>query len=145
MDPALIFEPVINMFWLTLAVFLFSFLMRHKSILIDKTSKADDYKIPVFNEGGELIQNAQRNLTNLFEFPVLFYAVCLVIFVTGSVDEHFIDLAFYYFWIRVAHSLCHIFYNKIIPGIAIPVRSLLWVPSTLIIFWMALRLSSIIF
>ena len=82
MSPELIFEPVINMLWLSLAVFAFGTTLRLKSIIIDKKSKEEDFKIPTFDNGGETIQNSQRNLTNLFEFPIFFYVVCIMIYVT---------------------------------------------------------------
>ena len=138
MQPELIFVPIINMLWLSLAVFAFGTTLRLKSIVIDKKNKEEDFKIPTF-ENNELIQNSQRNLTNLFEFPVFFYAVCIMIYVTGTVDEYFLLLASWFFWLRVLHSITHIFYNKIIPGVALPVRTFFWLPSTIILGWMAYR------
>ena len=106
MQPELIFEPVINMLWLSLAVFAFGTVLRLKAIVIDKKNTEDDFKIPTFENGSELIQNSQRNLTNLFEFPIFFYAVCIMIYVTGTVDEYFMLLATWFFWLRVLHSIC---------------------------------------
>ena len=143
MQPELIFVPIINMLWLSLAVFAFGTILRLKSIVIDKKNKEEDFKIPTF-ENNELIQNSQRNLTNLLEFPVFFYAVCIMIYVTGTVDEYFLLLASWFFWLRVLHSITHIFYNKIIPGVALPVRTFFWLPSTIILGWMAYRACSLI-
>ena len=142
MQPELIFVPIINMLWLSLAVFAFGTTLRLKSIVIDKKNKEEDFKIPTF-ENNELIQNSQRNLTNLFEFPVFFYAVCIMIYVTGTVDGYFLLLASWFFWLRVLHSITHIFYNKIIPGVALPVRTFFWLPSTIILGWMAYRACSL--
>ena len=142
MQPELIFVPIINMLWLSLAVFAFGTILRLKSIVIDKKNKEEDFKIPTF-ENNELIQNSQRNLTNLFEFPVFFYAVCIMIYVTGTVDEYFLLLASWFFWLRVLHSITHIFYNKIIPVVALPVRTFFWLPSTIILGWMAYRACSL--
>ena len=142
MQPELIFVPIMNMLWLSLAVFAFGTTLRLKSIVIDKKNKEEDFKIPTF-ENNELIQNSQRNLTNLFEFPVFFYAVCIMIYVTGTVDEYFLLLASWFFWLRVLHSITHIFYNKIIPGAALPVRTFFWLPSTIILGWMAYRACSL--
>ena len=142
MQPELIFVPIINMLWLSLAVFAFGTTLILKSIVIDKKNKEEDFKIPTF-ENNELIQNSQRNLTNLFEFPVFFYAVCIMIYVTGIVDEYFLLLASWFFWLRVLHSITHIFYNKIIPGVALPVRTFFWLPSTIILGWMAYRACSL--
>ena len=142
MQPELIFVPIINMLWLSLAVFAFGTTLRLKSIVIDKKNKEEDFKIPTF-ENNELIQNSQRNLTNLFEFPVFVYAICIMIYVTGTVDEYFLLLASWFFWLRVLHSIIHIFYNKIIPGVALPVRTFFWLPSTIILGWMAYRACSL--
>ena len=139
MSAELIFVPIYNMLWLCIAVFAFGTVLRLKSIIIDKTNKEEDFKIPTFDNASELILNSQRNLTNLFEFPLLFYVVCILIYVTGTVDEHFIQLATWFFWLRVMHSLVHIFYNKIIPVIAIPVRTIFWLPSIAILAWMFIR------
>ena len=42
MQPELIFEPVINMLWLSLAVFAFGTVLRLKAIVIDKKNTEDD-------------------------------------------------------------------------------------------------------
>ena len=55
MQPELIFEPVINMLWLSLAVFAFGTVLRLKAIVIDKKNTEDDFKIPTFENGSELI------------------------------------------------------------------------------------------
>ena len=47
MQPELIFEPVINMLWLSLAVFAFGTVLRLKAIVIDKKNTEDDFKIPL--------------------------------------------------------------------------------------------------
>ena len=59
------------------------------------------------------------------------------------VDAYFVLLATWFFWLRVAHTVTHIFYNKVIPGIAIPVRTIFWLPSTIILGWMAYRACSV--
>ena len=46
MLPELIFEPVINMLWLSLAVFAFGTTLRLKSIIIDKKAKKKTSKFP---------------------------------------------------------------------------------------------------
>ncbi len=55
-----------------------------------------------------------RNYMNLLEMPVLFYVICLMLFVSGRVDAIFLDLAWVYVALRVLHSLVHITYNNII-------------------------------
>jgi len=59
-----------------------------------------------------------RNFMNLLELPVLFYVVCLALYVTLSVDRLAVTLAWIYFALRVAHSLVHLTYNKVFHRLA---------------------------
>ena len=111
-----IFSPVFNMFCLTIAVLILVTLLRLKSIYIDKVSPGDDYRHPVFPQASNILLNAQRNLTNLFEFPIFFYATIGIIVATNNIDQTFIDLACYFFYFRLAHSIYHIFGNHLILG-----------------------------
>jgi hypothetical protein len=54
-----------------------------------------------------------RNLMNLLELPLLFYVVCLGLYVTLSVDALAVALAWLYFALRLAHSLVHLTYNNV--------------------------------
>ena len=54
-----------------------------------------------------------RNFMNLLELPMLFYAVCVALYVTLSVDPVAVALAWLYFVLRVAHSLVHLTYNNV--------------------------------
>lgn len=55
-----------------------------------------------------------RNYMNLLEMPVLFYVVCLMLYLTGRVDHAFLYLAWAYVSLRLLHSLVHVTYNHII-------------------------------
>lgn len=54
------------------------------------------------------------NFRNLFEVPVLFYAVCLALTVADKVTPLQIMLAWTFVILRVAHSLIHLSYNRVI-------------------------------
>ena len=54
-----------------------------------------------------------RNFMNLLELPVLFYVVCVALYVTLSVDFVAVALGWAYFALRVAHSLVHLTYNNV--------------------------------
>ena len=141
-----IFMPMYYMMLLTVVVFLVSTSIRLKEIYINKASAVDgeEHRHPPFDHGSVLLKNAQRNLANLFEFPVLFYAVCLCIYVTGSVDAYFVTLAHWFFYLRVAHSIYHIFFNHLVFNGGYPLRSLIWIPATAIMIWMWMRFISVI-
>lgn len=51
------------------------------------------------------VKQIADNYNHLHEQPVLFYAVCLVIAVTGGADTAAFGLAWAYVAIRIAHSL----------------------------------------
>ena len=59
-----------------------------------------------------------RNLSNLFEFPVLFYVGCVILFVTGAVDAAGLALAWAYVACRALHSLIHLTYNNVVHRLA---------------------------
>jgi hypothetical protein len=134
-----IFSPVFNMFCLTTAVFLLVTLLRLKSIYIDKVSPGEDYRHPTFPQGSRILLNAQRNLINLFEFPIFFYATIVIIIATNNIDQTFVDLACYFFYFRLAHSIYHIFGNHIIFG-GFPLRAPLFLGAFLINAYMIIRL-----
>ena len=99
-------------------------------------------KIPLPASAAQITKQADRNLINLFEFPILFYAICVVLYVTGKVDAYFVVLAYWFVGLRVAHSLYHIFINGFIGDL--PLRALIWLPSWLIVIWMWVRFASLI-
>jgi hypothetical protein len=53
------------------------------------------------------IEFASNNLRNLFELPVLFYALCLYVHVTGTTDWLYVAAAWSFLLLRCAHSFVH--------------------------------------
>ena len=138
-----IFLPIFYMLCLTTAVFLFSTLIRIKEIYLNDTKNAvsgSEHKHPPFQQGSDILKNSQRNLANLFEFPIFFYIVCIIIVITDRVDESFITLAYWFFYLRLIHSIYHIFFNQLIIKNGFPLRSLIWAPSTIVILLMWIKL-----
>ena len=73
-----------------------------------------------------------RNLMNLLEMPVLFYAACITFYVTKTVDATALWLAWLYFALRVAHSVVHLSYNWVLHRLAVyaascVVLAVLWI------------------
>lgn len=73
---------------------------------------------------------AADNLSNLLETPVLFYAICLILFVTGEVTQLQLVLAWLYVVLRALHSLIHVTYNRVVQ------RWTVYVLSTICLFIM---------
>ena len=55
-----------------------------------------------------------RAYMNLLEAPVLFYVVCLAYFVTETVNDRVLVLAWSYVGLRIVHSLVLLTYNKVL-------------------------------
>ena len=140
-------EIILPMFYLmlqTVAVLLFSTSIRLKEIYYNKSVAGEEHRHPPFDQGTRILKNAQRNLANLYEFPILFYAVCICIYVTGNVDDYFVTLAYWFFYLRVVHSIYHIFLNQLIVNGGYPVLSFIWIPATATLVWMWVRFISVI-
>ena len=65
-------------------------------------------------------------------------------FITNKVDDYFITLAYWFFYLRLIHSIYHIFFNNLIIKGGYPVRSFIWVPATAIVVWMWIRFITIL-
>jgi hypothetical protein len=79
------------------------------------------------------VSNPSDNLKNLFEIPVLFYAISLYLFVTKQVDTVYVVAGWIFFVFRVLHSFMHCTLNVII------VRFYLYLFSCLALFFMIFR------
>jgi hypothetical protein len=65
--------------------------------------------------GGQTLQRVQAsdNLKNLFEVPVLFYALCAVLASAQNVSAVFVVGAWIYVALRYVHSFIHLTYNRV--------------------------------
>ena len=79
------------------------------------------------------VANPSDNLKNLFEIPVLFYAVSLYLFITAQVDMIYLSAAWAFVGLRVLHSAVHCTINIVI------VRFWIYFTATLIFWFMVGR------
>ena len=79
------------------------------------------------------VSNPSDNFKNLFEIPVLFYALVLYLFITLSVDGVYLVAAWLFVLLRTLHSLVQCTRNIIM------VRFTLYIISTAAIWFIALR------
>lgn len=112
MKDTAIFWPMIALVALTVAVQVRMYLSRVAEI------RAKQLRLGVFatrREAGAALQDttAADNFNNLFELPVLFYAVCIALFVTGAVTALQLALAWAFVVTRVVHSVIHLTYNQV--------------------------------
>lgn len=107
--------PFFGVMLLTLVVWIYMYI-RRTSYLVG--NRIDLRKVDTPEKAASIIPGsvslASHNLKNLFELPVIFYAVCLYLFVSGTVDGFYVLAAWWFFAFRVIHSLIHCTYNKVV-------------------------------
>ena len=76
----------------------------------------------------EAVNRPSNNLKNLFELPVLFYALCALLLATQKADGLYVQLAWIYVALRTLHSLVHCTVNLVLPRFALYMASsvVLW-------------------
>jgi hypothetical protein len=79
------------------------------------------------------VSNPSDNFKNLFELPVLFYALSLYLFVTGQVDGAYVAAGWIFAAFRVLHSAVHCTFNHVM------LRFNLYLISCLALGFMAIR------
>lgn len=79
------------------------------------------------------VSNPSDNLKNLFELPVLFYALTLYLFATGQVDGTYVAAAWVFFAFRAFHSAVHCTVNLVM------LRFNLYLVSALALWFIAAR------
>src|SRR5689334_4243848 len=79
------------------------------------------------------VSNPSDNLKNLFEIPVLFYALALYLFVTRQVDTAYVTAAWIFVAFRALHSAVHCTINIVM------LRFYLYLISTLAVWFMLAR------
>ncbi len=66
------------------------------------------YRLFESNQEPDKLRYQTRHVPNLFELPVLFYAGCIVAFVTGTVDTLLVGTAWLFVLTRYVHSYFHL-------------------------------------
>jgi hypothetical protein len=122
--------PMLGMMVLTLLVWLYMFIQR---VGFAQSSKLDIEQFKTPADVQALVpadrSGASNNFKNLFELPVIFYAVCLYLTVSGQVDSLYTNCAWAYLILRCVHSLIHCTYNRVAHRFGIYLLSsiVLWV------------------
>ena len=112
MDSNQLIFPMFAMVLLTFSVVARLFFARRKSVAEGKVN-AEYFK--VYQGGAEPEASAQlaRHFANLFEAPVLFYAVVAFALITKGADTLMIVLAWLFVLTRIVHAAIHIGPNKV--------------------------------
>jgi len=129
-----IFGPMFATLLLTFVVWVYMYVRRIRFIRANPVL-AQDLSVP-----GRLaaisppdVSNPSDNLKNLFEIPVLFYALVIYLFVTEQVDAVYVGAAWVFAVFRMVHSAVHCTVNIVM------LRFYLYLISTLAVWFMAAR------
>lgn len=129
-----IFGPFFAMLLLTLSVWLYMYIRRLSFIRQEKLSPRDLQSPEALTRSAPPgVVMPSNNLKNLFEMPVLFYAVALYLFVTFQVDAVYWGAAWIFVAFRVLHSAVHCTFNFV------PLRFGLYLVSTVAVWFMVVR------
>lgn len=133
MNQSAIFGPFFALMTLTMLVWFYMY-ARRIPFLNSTDIEPDELTPAVLAEiSPPAVANPSDNLKNLFEMPVLFYAMALYLFVTGQVDGVFLTAAWIFVGLRVVHSAVHCTVNPVL------VRFGLYALSSTALWFMVLR------
>jgi len=129
-----IFGPFFATMLLTLIVWVYMYARRIRFINSNKINP-NDLTGPeaLARIAPPAVSNPSNNLKNLFEMPVLFYALALYLFVTNQVDAPYVYAGWTFAGFRVLHSAVHCTFNLVL------LRFWLYAISTFALAYMTIR------
>jgi hypothetical protein len=135
-----IFSPFFATVFLTLLVWVYMYIRRISFITSRKISQ-QDLCVPgtLAQISPPNVSNPSDNLKNLFEIPVLFYALVLYLFITKQVDTVYVNAVWVFVVFRALHSAVHCTFNLIM------LRFYLYLFATLAVWFIAIRAALIHF
>lgn len=115
-NPAVLYPMFALAAWTLLVLLLIPYARtrsgRRREIVIDDFKYGESAAVPP----RVIIPN--RNYMNLLELPMLFYVVCVVLYVTGGASTATIAIAWAFVALRIVHSLIHLTYNRVLHRLA---------------------------
>jgi hypothetical protein len=133
-DQTAILSPVFATILLTFVVWVYMYVRRIRFIRSRALTPAE---MAIPGRLAELsppeVSNPSDNLKNLFEIPVIFYALALLLLATQRVDATYVGAAWVFAGFRALHSAVHCTIN------AVMLRFYLYLISTLAVWFIAAR------
>jgi hypothetical protein len=134
MNSQVILQPMLAMMVLT-AIVWFVLYARRLPAMRKVGVSSQEYTTP--DKGAALLPESvsypAHNFRNLFELPVVFYALCLYLFVTGTAQNVDVVAAWAFVGFRALHSLIHSTVNIVIA------RFLAYLAATIALWFMLAR------
>jgi hypothetical protein len=128
-----IFSPFFAMILLTLIVWIYMYVRRIRFITNRKLTPKELEPIAFAQISPPSISNPSDNLKNLFEMPILFYALVLYLFLTKQVDMVYVAAAWGFVLFRTMHSAVHCTFNRVM------LRFYLYLCSSIAVWFIAAR------
>jgi hypothetical protein len=134
MAQSAIFGPFFATMLLTLLVWIYMY-VRRISFLTSNDISSRDMAVPgaLAQISPAAVSNPSDNLKNLFELPVLFYALALYLFAVRQVDAAYVTAAWVFVAFRVLHSAVHCTFNLVM------LRFTLYLVAALAVWFMLVR------
>jgi hypothetical protein len=133
MNQHAIFGPFFLMMGLTLLVWLFMYAKRIRFLNSIDLDPNEITPAKLAELSPPAVANPSDNLKNLFEMPVIFYAMTLYLYTMGQVDTVHLVTAWIFVALRAAHSAVHCTVNVVL------VRFGLYAMSSIALWFMVLR------
>ena len=129
-----ILEPFLGLMLLTALVWAYMYTRRLSYI---KSHRIPPQELTTPEKAATLLPESvtlpANNLRNLLELPMLFYALCLYLYVTGSVDGVQVISAWLFVALRALHSVVHCTVNIVV------LRFLSYFAAALVLWFMLAR------
>ncbi len=135
MPPETILTPVFALVTLTFVVWITLYVRR---VHFMQKNRVNPQRVSTRAKAVAELQSVagpSDNLQNLFEVPVLFYVLVLLLYVTKRVDDVYLIGAWVFVVLRYLHSFIHCSYNRVMH------RFLVYLASSFIIWFMWARLA----
>ena len=113
MKENLILLPLLAQVGLTIFIWFWMFYTRTKEIISKKIALQS---IATKKQADKVLKEETRlsdNLINLFEVPVLFYVLCILLYITNSLGQTTLYLLWAFVCFRYIHSFIHVTYNNV--------------------------------
>lgn len=126
-----IFRPVGLLALWTMLVLVMTAVRRVRAVRAGRV-KRSAFRLGESDDVPDDVVIANRNLMNLLEMPLLFYVVCLCLYVTHHVQPRPLGLAWTYVALRIVHSCIHLTSNKVMHrltvfGLSNVVLTVIWI------------------
>jgi len=131
-----ILQPAIALMLLTFVVWVYMGVLRLRFLVTNRVSPRRVATPELMNSVlPERINRPSNNLKNLFELPVIFYAVCAFALTLQHADAVLTGLAWAYVLARTVHSAIHCTVNAVQPRFAA------YLASSVVLWLMVARLA----